>query len=58
MGLVIATFIITAIFVGYHASQEPREEMAKSHGESIELDTFNNQAEQTAQVLYIKADLS
>lgn len=25
MGLVIAMFIITAVFVGYHASQEPAE---------------------------------
>jgi hypothetical protein len=58
IGLVIATFIIAAVFVGYHASQEPREEIAEGHGEIIELNTLNNQVMQTAQVLHIKADQS
>ncbi len=44
--LVIATFIITAVFVGYHASQEPHEEIAESHGEPSELNAFENQAHQ------------
>ena len=58
MGLVIATFIIAAVFVGYHASQEPREEIAEGHGEIIELEALNNQAKQTTQVFHIKADQS
>ena len=36
MGIVIATFIIAAVFVGYHASQAPQiEEKGESH--SIEI---------------------
>lgn len=54
IGIVIAVFIIAAVFVGYHASQEPREEMAEGH-EITELDTLDNQAKQTMHVLYIKA---
>ena len=56
IGLVITAFIITAVFVGYHASQEPREKMAEGHNEPIELEIHNNQAMQTAQILHIKAD--
>jgi hypothetical protein len=44
--LVIATFIIVAVFVGYNASQEPREEIAESHGEPSELNAFENQTHQ------------
>lgn len=44
--LVITTFIITAVFVGYHASQEPHEEIAESHGDPSELNTFEKQAHQ------------
>ena len=44
--LVIATFIIAAIFVGYHASQEPREEIAEGHGEPSELNALETQARQ------------
>jgi hypothetical protein len=40
--LVIATFIITAVFVGYHASQEPHEEIVEAHGEQSELNAFEN----------------
>lgn len=40
MGIVIATFIIAAVFVGYHASQAPQiEEKGESH--SIELKTLS-----------------
>jgi hypothetical protein len=35
--LVIAIFIIAAVFVGYHASQEPHEEMIEGHSESIDV---------------------
>ena len=38
IGLVIAMFIITAAYVGYHAMQEPVEEVK---GHSIELDFLN-----------------
>ncbi|GKS67609.1 hypothetical protein YTPLAS73_11560 [Nitrosarchaeum sp.] len=40
IGLVIAIFIIAAVFVGYHASQEPHEEMAEGHDESINLEVY------------------
>jgi uncharacterized membrane protein len=58
MALVIATFIIVAVFVGYHASQESHEKTAEVHGESIDYTILNGQAKQTTQVLYITADLS
>ena len=35
MGLVIAMFIITAVYVGYHAMQQPVEE---AEGHNVELD--------------------
>lgn len=54
IGIVIVVFIIAAVFVGYHASQEPREEMAEGH-KITELDTLDNQAKQTMYVLHIKA---
>ncbi|MDH3339739.1 MAG: hypothetical protein OEL84_00485 [Nitrosopumilus sp.] len=38
MGLVIAMFIITAVYVGYHAMQQPVEE---AEGHNIELDFLN-----------------
>ena len=55
MGLVVAVFIITAIFVGYHASQEPREETAKMHGAVIGMDVLNNQVTHTIHTHHIKA---
>jgi len=57
MALVIATFIIVAVFVGYHASQESHEKTSV-HGESIDYTTLNGQTRQTIPVLYIAADLS
>lgn len=53
MGIVIAVFIITAVFVGYHASQEPREEMAEGH-EITEFDAYNNQEIQIMSTSNIK----
>lgn len=50
--MVIAVFIITAAYVGYHASQEPHEEIAEGH-ETAELNTNSNQQKQTLQVLHI-----
>lgn len=41
IGLVVAIFIISAVFVGYHASQESREELAEGHGESIDLTVYH-----------------
>lgn len=46
MGLVIATFIITAVFVGYHASQES-DRMAEGHNELMELMILSNHANHT-----------
>jgi hypothetical protein len=46
MGLVIATFIITAVFVGYHASQES-DQMAEGHNELMELMFLSNHANHT-----------
>lgn len=53
--LVIAAFIITAVFVGYYASQEPHEKTTGIPEELIELDGPDKQ---TTQILHIKADLS
>jgi len=58
MGLVIAAFIIAAVFVGYHASQESHEKTTEGQVKSIELEVLNNQAIQTTQVPYVKADMS
>jgi len=47
IGLVIAIFIITAVFVGFHASQEPHEKMAESHTITLETQTLNQMTSQT-----------
>jgi hypothetical protein len=54
MSIVIAVFIITAVFVGHHASQEPREEMAEGHG-ITEFDAYNNQEIQKMSISHINA---
>ncbi|MBS3926465.1 MAG: hypothetical protein KGZ34_07255 [Nitrosarchaeum sp.] len=41
IGLVVAIFIIAAVFVGYHASQESHEEIAEGHDESIDLTVYH-----------------
>lgn len=56
IGIVIAVFIITAVFVGYHASQESHE-MAEGHKEITELKTFGSKAEQSIQIPQYKAVL-
>ncbi|WP_371504967.1 hypothetical protein [Nitrosopumilus adriaticus] len=38
IGLVIAMFIITAVYVGYHAMQQPVEE---GEGHNVELEILN-----------------
>ena len=43
IGLVIAMFVITAAYVGYHASQEPIEN-AEGHHIDIELETFGEKS--------------
>ena len=53
--LVIAAFIITAVFVGYYASQRPQEKTTSIPEELIELEGLDKQ---TTQVLHINADLS
>jgi len=53
--LVIAAFIITAVFVGYYASQKPQEKTTGIPEELIELEGLDKQ---TIQILHIKADLS
>ena len=52
--LVIAAFIITAVFVGYYASQRPQEKITGIPEELIELEGLDKQ---TVQILHIKADL-
>lgn len=49
IGIVIAVFIIAAVFVGYHASQESHE-IAESHGEITEFIAFGNEASQLMQI--------
>lgn len=52
MALVIATFIITAVFVGYHASQEHDGKIAEVDGKSVELKTLNNLEAPPTQISY------
>jgi predicted negative regulator of RcsB-dependent stress response len=40
IGLVIATIIITGVFVGYHAWQESLHEEAETHSEPIHFEIF------------------
>ena len=49
MGLVIAMFIITAAYVGYHAADQPVEEV-KGHSIIVEPKILNNEFK-TIQVL-------
>ena len=44
IGLVVAMFIITGAYVGYHASQQPVEE-AEGHDVALELELFGNNSE-------------
>lgn len=56
--LVIATMIITGVFVGYHAWQDSlheKPEKAEKHSEPTEFETF--QSESTQKIFPLKADL-
>ena len=44
IGLVIAMFVITGAYVGYHASQQPMDD-AYGHDVTIELETMNKNYE-------------
>ena len=44
IGLVIAMFIITGAYVGYHASQQPVDD-AYGHNITIELEVMNKNYE-------------
>ena len=50
MGLVIAMFIITAAFVGFHASQDQPED-AGGHSITTELEILNNNNANSSQLL-------
>jgi len=50
IGLVIAIFIITGAYVGYHASQQPIE-VTEGHDVKTELDVLNHGS--TVQILQI-----
>jgi len=52
IGLVMAIFIIAAVFIGYHASQESHE-VAEGHNELIELKVLS----QVKQESYMKLEL-
>ncbi len=51
--LVVSIFIIAAVFVGYHASQESHEEMIEAHGESLDVVVY-----QVSLISSIKSDLN
>jgi|GEM_PF-1635499 len=40
-GLVIATLIITGVYVGYHAYEDSLHEEVKEHSVPIEIESFN-----------------
>ena len=46
IGLVVAMFIITAAFVGYHASQEPAEVGGHDIGMGLEIMSQSSKAGQ------------
>ena len=50
IGIVIATFIIAAVFVGYHASQAPQPE-AEKHSISLESQITSMSSLQTITVI-------
>jgi len=51
--IVVAAFIITAVFVGYHAAQESQEKMMEGHSVPSWMSVFSNQAKQLAFSLFI-----
>ncbi|EGG42595.1 Hypothetical protein Nlim_0523 [Candidatus Nitrosarchaeum limnium SFB1] len=51
--IVVAAFIITAVFVGYHASQESQEKMSEGHSVPSLVSSLSNHAKQTASSLFI-----
>lgn len=51
--IVIAAFIITAVFVGYHASQEPQEKMSEGNSVPSLVSSFSNHAKQSVSSLFI-----
>ncbi len=57
MGLVIATIIITGVFVGYHAWQESLHEEAETHSEPINFQIFQNDVINQS-IFHIQADLN
>jgi hypothetical protein len=56
--LVITTFIIAGVFVGYHASLEAQEADVEGHSQLIEIKSLNNPITQTIQVLNINVNPS
>jgi hypothetical protein len=51
IGLVVAMFIITGAYVGYHASQQPMEE-AEGHDVTMEFQLLNENAESVPVLQY------
>ncbi|MFB5609456.1 MAG: hypothetical protein ACE5Q5_04450 [Nitrosarchaeum sp.] len=56
--LVIATFIITGVFVGYHASMEAQEGTVEGHSQIIEMKSLNSPDSQKLHILNIHANPS
>lgn len=51
--IVVAAFIITAVFVGYHASQTPQEKMIEGHSAPSWINSLSNSVKQSAFSLFI-----
>ena len=51
IGLVVAMFIITGAYVGYHASQQPVEE-AGGHNVEMEMELFGEYSESVLKLEY------
>lgn len=51
--IVVAAFIITAVFVGYHAAQEPQEKGIEGHSSPSWISSLSNHAKQSAFSLFI-----
>ena len=51
IGIVIATFIIAAVFVGYHASQAPEVEEGESHNIKLKPLSIYGDSSQTFKIM-------
>ncbi|TFH03209.1 MAG: hypothetical protein E4G77_00940 [Nitrosopumilus sp.] len=57
LGLVIATIVITGVYVGYHAWEASLHEEVEKHSESINFEIFQDD-KLTTSIFHIQTDLN